>query len=69
MGQNRNKAVYTTTSVTGGWADAVMSWAEAVMSWAGASSNTNFPTLKMLKNAKKAKYDGWTQSVTDGLTR
>ena len=32
----RNKAVYTTTPVVGGWAGAVMSWAGAVMSWAGA---------------------------------
>ena len=32
----RNKAVYTTAPVAGGWAGAVMSWAGAVMSWAGA---------------------------------
>ena len=32
----RNKAVYTTAPVAGGWAGAVMSQAGAVMSWAGA---------------------------------
>ena len=31
-----NKAVYTTASVAGGWAGAVMSWAGAEMIWAGA---------------------------------
>ena len=56
-----NKAVYTTDPVAGGWAGAVMIWAEAVMIWAGACSKTNFPTLKMPKNAKK-------QSVTDRRT-
>ena len=49
-----NKAVYTTAPVAGGWAGAVMIWAGVVMIWAGACSNTNFPTLKMPKNAKKA---------------
>ena len=29
--KRKNKAVYTTTSVAGGWAGAVMSWAGAVM--------------------------------------
>ena len=59
-----NKAVYTTTNVAGGWAGAVMPWAGAVllwagaaMIWAGACSNTNFPTLKMPKKAKRAKCD------------
>ena len=56
-----NKAVYTTAPVAGGWAGAVMIWSGAVMIWAGACSNTNSPTLKMPKNAKK-------QSVTDGPT-
>ena len=32
-----NKAVYTTNSVAGGWAGAVMSWAGAVLTWAGAT--------------------------------
>ena len=32
----KNKAVYTTTPVAGGWAGAEMSWAGAVMIWAGA---------------------------------
>ena len=50
------------------WAGAVMPWAGAVMIWAGACSNTNFPTLKLPKNAKKKKLsvtDGRTQTVTD----
>ena len=55
-------AVYTTTPVAGGWAGAAMSWAGAVMIWAGASSDTNFPTFEMPKNAKK-------QCETDGPTR
>ena len=62
-----------TTPAAGSWAGAVMIWAGAVMLWAGAvmilagaCSNTNFPTLKMPKNAKEAKCDGRTQSVTDG---
>ena len=57
-----NKAVYKTAPVAGGWAGAimilagaVMILAGAVMIWAGAYSNTNFPTLKMPKNAKKSK--------------
>ena len=48
----KNKAVYTTTSVAGGWAGPVMSWAGAEMIWAGAVliwaeawSNTHFPNL------------------------
>ena len=71
-----NKAVYTTTPVAGSWAGAVMIWAGAVllwvgavMIWAGACSNTNFPTRKMPKSAKKVKCDGRTRSVTDGPTR
>ena len=32
----KNKAVYTTAPVAGGWAGAVMSWAGAEMIWAGA---------------------------------
>ena len=32
----KNKAVYTTAPVAGGWAGAVMSWAGAVISQAGA---------------------------------
>ena len=51
-----------------GWAGAVMIWAGAVMLWAGAFSNTNFPTLKMPKNAKKAKCDGPTDGPTDRPT-
>ena len=50
------------------WAGAVMIWAGAVMIWAGACSNTNFPTLKMPKNAKKAKCDGPTDRQTDRQT-
>ena len=50
------------------WAGAVMIWAGAVMIWAGACSNTNFSTLKMPKNAKKAKCDGPTDRPTDGPT-
>ena len=52
------------------WAGAVMPWAGAVMIWAGACSNTNFPTLKMPRNAKKkqsvtdAKCDGRIDTVT-----
>ena len=53
-----NKAVYITAPVAGGWAG-------AVMIWAGACSNTNFPTLKMPKNAKKAKCDRPTDGPTD----
>ena len=49
-----------TIPIAGGWAGAVMIWAGAVMIWAGACSNTNFPTLKMLKNAKKAQFHGRT---------
>ena len=67
-----NKAVYTTAPVAGGWAGvvmiwagAVMIWAGAVMIWAGACTNTNFPTLKMPKNAKKAKCDRPTDGPTD----
>ena len=63
--KNVNKAVYTTAPVAGGWAGAVIIWAGAVMIWAGACSNTNFPTLKMPKNAKKAKCDGQTDRRTD----
>ena len=63
-----NKAVYTTAPVAGSWAGAVMIWAGAVMIWAGACSNTNFPTLKMPKNAKKAKCDGPTDRPTDTVT-
>ena len=51
------------------WAGAVMLWAGAVMIWAGACSNRNFPTLRMLKNANKAKCDARTQSLTDGPAR
>ena len=58
----KNKAVYMTAPVAGGWAGAVMIWAGAVMIWAGAvmiwagaCSNTNSPTLKMPKNEKKSK--------------
>ena len=40
------------------WVGAVIIWAGAVLIWAGACSNTNFPALKMPKNAKKAKCDG-----------
>ena len=32
----KNKAVYTTAPVAGGWTGAVMIWAGAVMIWAGA---------------------------------
>ena len=34
--RRRNKAVYTTAPVAGGWAGAVMRWAGAEMIWAGA---------------------------------
>ena len=55
------------------WAGAVMIWAGAVMIWAGACSNTNFPTLKLAKNAEKAKCDRptdrWTDRRTDRPTR
>ena len=47
------------------WAGAVMIWAGAVMIWAGACSKKNYPTLKMPKNAKKAKCDGRTDRPTD----
>ena len=73
--RDENKAVYTTAPVAGGWAGAVMIWAGAVMIWAGAvmiwagvCSNTNFSTLKMPKNAKKAKCDGPTDRRTDRPT-
>ena len=56
------KVVYKTAPVAVGWAG-------AVMIWAGACSNTNFSTLKMPKNAKKAKWDGRTDGRTDGPTR
>ena len=79
VNSSRNKAVYTTTLVAGGWAGAVIIWARAVLIWAGAvtiwagaviiwagaCSNTNFPTLKLPKNAKKAKCDGWTDRHGD----
>ena len=75
----KNKALYTTAPVAGGWAGVVMTWAGAVMIWAGAvmiwagalmiwagaCSNTNFPTLKMPKNAKKAKCDRPTDRLID----
>ena len=48
------------------WAGAVMIWAGAVMIWEGACSNSNFPTLKTPKNAKKAKCDRPTDGPTDG---
>ena len=70
-----NKAVYSTALVAGSWAGAVMIWAGAamiwagaIMIWAGACPNTNFPTLKMPKNAKKAKCDGRTDGPTDTVT-
>ena len=50
------------------WAGAEINWAGAVMIWAGACSNTNFSTLKMPKNAKKAKCDGPTNRPTDRPT-
>ena len=57
-----NKAVYTTTPFAG-------SWAGAVMIWAGACSNTNFPTLKIPKNAKKqCVKDRGTDRPTDTVT-
>ena len=65
----------TTAPVAGCWAGAVMSWAGAIMIWAGAvliwagaCSNTKFPTLKMPKNAKKAKCDRPTDRQTDRRT-
>ena len=72
--QNRIKAVYTTTLVAGGWAEAVMSWERGVMNWAvlfgvGACSNTNFPTLKFPKIAITAKSDGQTDRPMDRLTQ
>ena len=70
--RRKNKAVYTTAPVAGGWAGAAMVHAGAimiligaVMIWAGACSNANFPTLKMPKNAKKAECDGPTDRPTD----
>ena len=51
------------------WAGAVMIWAGAVLIWAGACSNANFPTLKMPKNAKKAKFDRPTDKNRDGIQR
>ena len=45
-----------------------MIWAGAVMIWAGACSNTNFPTLKRPKNAKKVKCDRRTDRRTDRPT-
>ena len=57
-----NKAVYTNAPVASGWAG-------AVMIWAGACSNTNFPTLKMPKNAKKQIVTGQpTDRPTDMVT-
>ena len=44
--KERNKAVYTTTPVAGGWAGAVLCWAGAVMIWAGALISMNFSTFK-----------------------
>ena len=59
------KAIYTTAPVAGGWAGeamswpgAVMSWAGAIMIWAGALTYLKFFTFKLLKNAKKVKWDG-----------
>ena len=66
--RERNKAAYTTALVAGGWAGAVMILAGAVMIWAGACSNINFSTLKMPKNAKKAKCDRRTDGQTDTVT-
>ena len=63
-----NKVVYTTASVAGCWAGAIMIWAGAVMIWAGACSYTNFLTLEMPKNAKKVKCDRRTDRRTDGPT-
>ena len=60
--RNRNKAVYTTTPVAGGWAGAVMSWAGAITSM--KYSYLNFSTFKLLKNAKKVKCDGRTDRPT-----
>ena len=34
--KKKNKAVYTTTPVAGGWAGAVINWAGAEINWAGA---------------------------------
>ena len=66
--RRKNKAVYTTAPVAGCWAGAVMIWAGAVMIWAGVCSNRNFPTLKMPKNAKRAKCDRPTDGPTDRPT-
>ena len=49
------------------WVGAVMRWAGAVMIWAGACSNTNFPTLKMPKNAKSVT-ERRTDRPTDTVT-
>ena len=68
MALKGNKAVYTTTFFAGGLAGAVISWAGAVLIWVGAWSYTNFPTLKMPKNAKKAKCDRSTDRPTDTVT-
>ena len=50
------------------WAGVVTIWAGAVMIWAGACFVTNFPNLKIPKNAKKVKCDGPTDRPTDGPT-
>ena len=38
------------------------------MIWAGACSSTNFPTLKMPKNANKVKCDGPNDRPTNTMT-
>ena len=61
--KERNKAVYTVTPVAGGWAGAVMSLAGALT--AMKYSYLIFSTFKLLKNAKKAKWDRRTDGPTD----
>ena len=46
------------------WTGTVTIWAGAGMTWAWECSITNFPTLIMPKNAKKAKCDRSTDRPT-----
>ena len=65
-GKKQNKAVYTTASVAGGWAGAVLTWAGALTPM--KYSYLNLSTFKKLKNAKKVKCDGPTDRRTDRRT-
>ena len=52
----RNKAVYTTTDVAGGWARAVTPWTGAVMPWAGAVMGDDENVQFLLSSLKVSSF-------------